>query len=52
MILLINYYKFHRVSSQVSSEIVKPKESRPNEGLLRINLELSPMAAQHFEPNK
>jgi exosome complex component RRP45 len=41
-----------KVSAQVSSEILKPKETRPNEGLLRINLELSPMAAQHFEPNK
>ena len=40
------------MSAQVSSEILKPKETRPNEGLLRINLELSPMAAQHFEPNK
>lgn len=41
-----------KVSAQVSSEIVKPKENRPNEGLLKINLELSPMAAQHFEVTK
>jgi len=41
-----------KVTSQVSSEILKPKDTRPNEGLLRINLELSPMAAQHFEQNK
>ena len=29
-----------KVSAQVSSEILKPKETRPNEGLLRINLEI------------
>jgi len=40
------------VSAQCSAELVKPKDTRPNEGLLRINLELSPMAAQHFEPGK
>jgi exosome complex component RRP45 len=36
----------------VSAEIVKPKDSRPNEGILKINLELSPMGAQHFEVGK
>jgi exosome complex component RRP45 len=41
-----------RVTAQISAEIVKPKDSRPNEGLLKINLELSPMAAQYFEANK
>lgn len=41
-----------KVSAQCSAELVKPKDTRPNEGALRINLELSPMAAQHFEPNK
>jgi exosome complex component RRP45 len=40
------------VCAQASADIVKPKDSRPNEGLLKINLELSPMAAQHFEANK
>ena len=41
-----------RISAQTSSEIVKPKDSRPNEGILKINLELSPMGAQYFEANK
>jgi len=41
-----------QVCAQASADIVKPKDSRPNEGLLKINLELSPMAAQHFEANK
>lgn len=41
-----------KVSAQCSAELVKPKDTRPNEGLLKINLELSPMAAQHFEPGK
>jgi exosome complex component RRP45 len=50
--MTLNFFQIIRVSSQVSSEILKPKETRPNEGLLRINLELSPMAAQHFEQNK
>lgn len=42
----------YRVSAQCSAELVKPKDTRPNEGLLKINFELSPMAAQHFEQNK
>ena len=41
-----------QVSAQCSAELVKPKDTRPNEGLLKINFELSPMAAQHFEQNK
>ncbi|CAF0706410.1 unnamed protein product [Brachionus calyciflorus] len=41
-----------QISAQVSADIVKPKDSRPNEGILKINLELSPMGAQHFEVGK
>ncbi|RNA07885.1 Exosome complex component RRP45, partial [Brachionus plicatilis] len=41
-----------QVSAQVSAEIVKPKDSRPNEGIIKINLDLSPMGAQHFEVGK
>jgi len=26
--------------------------SRPNEGMIRINVELAPLAAQHFESNR
>jgi exosome complex component RRP45 len=44
--------KKKRVSAQVSAELTKPKDSRPNEGIMKINLELSPMGAQHFEANK
>jgi exosome complex RNA-binding protein Rrp42 (RNase PH superfamily) len=43
---------FKRVLAQVSSELVKPKDSRPNEGIIKINLELSPMASQQFEVGK
>lgn len=38
-----------RVMAQVSCELVTPKESRPNEGFLFFNLELSPMASPAFE---
>ncbi|KAJ3614785.1 hypothetical protein NHX12_018355 [Muraenolepis orangiensis] len=38
-----------RVMAQVSCELVTPKESRPNEGILFFNLELSPMASPAFE---
>ena len=34
---------------QVSCEVTVPKDSRPNEGIIVINMELSPMAAPHFE---
>uniref|UniRef100_A0A3B3XYU8 Exosome complex component RRP45 n=1 Tax=Poecilia mexicana TaxID=48701 RepID=A0A3B3XYU8_9TELE len=39
-----------RVMAQVSCELVVPKESRPNEGIMFFNLELSPMASPAFEP--
>ncbi|KAG5310904.1 EXOS9 protein, partial [Acromyrmex insinuator] len=35
--------------AQVSCDIQQPKASRPNEGMIRINVELAPLAAQHFE---
>ncbi|KAI1887296.1 hypothetical protein AGOR_G00188830 [Albula goreensis] len=38
-----------RVLAQVSCELVAPKESRPTEGILFFNLELSPMASPSFE---
>ncbi|GBP89736.1 Exosome complex component RRP45 [Eumeta japonica] len=40
------------VIAQVSCEIVQPKQIRPNEGILYINVEVGPMAAPHFEPNR
>ena len=39
----------YRVMAQVSCELVTPKESRPNEGIMFFNLELSPMASPAFE---
>ncbi|XP_051475250.1 exosome complex component RRP45 isoform X2 [Apus apus] len=36
----------------VSCELVAPKPSRPTEGILFFNLELSPMAAPGFEPGR
>lgn len=38
-----------RVLAQTSCEVVKPSSSRPSEGMLQINLELSPMASPRFE---
>jgi exosome complex component RRP45 len=43
---------FLRILAQTSADLVKPKDTRPNEGILKINLELSPIAAPHFEANK
>uniref|UniRef100_A0A131XUT3 Exosome complex component RRP45 n=1 Tax=Ixodes ricinus TaxID=34613 RepID=A0A131XUT3_IXORI len=41
-----------KVLAQVSSEVIVPKPNRPNEGELFVNLELSPMAAPHFEAGR
>lgn len=38
-----------RVLAQVSSEITTPKQTRPSDGMLFINVELSPMASPGFE---
>ena len=36
----------------MSCEIQEPKTSRPIEGLLNVYVELSPMAAAHFEAGR
>uniref|UniRef100_A0A1B0GAB0 Exosome complex component RRP45 n=2 Tax=Glossina morsitans morsitans TaxID=37546 RepID=A0A1B0GAB0_GLOMM len=41
-----------KVLAQVSSELGEPKATRPNEGILHINVELGPMAASHFEAGR
>ncbi|XP_072171407.1 exosome complex component RRP45-like [Diadema setosum] len=41
-----------RILAQVSSEVVEPKGSRPSEGQLFVNLELSPMASPTFEAGR
>ncbi|XP_014211112.1 exosome complex component RRP45 [Copidosoma floridanum] len=41
-----------KVAAQVSCEVQQPKVSRPNEGMLQINVELNPIAAQHFESGR
>lgn len=41
-----------KILAQVSCEVQQPKPTRPNEGLLFINLELSPMGAPHFEAGR
>ncbi|KAM9030456.1 exosome complex component RRP45 isoform 2-T2 [Ara ararauna] len=41
-----------RILAQVSCELVPPKPSRPTEGILFVNLELSPMAAPGLEPGR
>lgn len=42
----------YRVMAQVSCELVPPKESRPNEGIMFFNIELSPMASPAFEQGR
>jgi exosome complex component RRP45 len=37
------------VLAQVSCEVQQPKATRPNEGLLFLNIELSPMGSPDFE---
>ncbi|KAF9822795.1 hypothetical protein SFRURICE_000864 [Spodoptera frugiperda] len=41
-----------KVLANVSCEVVQPKQIRPNEGTIYINLEISPMAAPQFEANR
>ncbi|XP_050362650.1 exosome complex component RRP45 [Nymphalis io] len=41
-----------KILAQVSCEVVQPKQIRPNEGVLFINVEISPMAAPQFEANR
>lgn len=41
-----------RVMAQVSCSIQVPKSSRANEGMLFINVEMSTMAAEHFEAGR
>ena len=43
---------FCRVMAQVSCEVTEPKQTRPTEGILFVNVELSPMAAPHFEAGR
>lgn len=43
---------FYRVLAQVSCDIQPPKASKPNEGLLYVHVEMSQMAALHFESNR
>ena len=43
---------FGRVMAQVSCEVTEPKQTRPTEGILFVNVELSPMAAPHFEAGR
>ncbi|XP_032680492.1 exosome complex component RRP45 isoform X2 [Odontomachus brunneus] len=38
--------------AQVSCDIQQPKTSRPNEGMIHINVELSQLAAQNFESGR
>lgn len=41
-----------RVMAQVSCELVAPKDSRPNEGIMFFNIELSPLASPAFEQGR
>ncbi len=46
------YISVFRVLAQVSCDIQAPKASKPNEGLLYVHVEMSPMGALHFDSNK
>lgn len=50
-IKVVMHYAFRSIA-QVSSEVVSPQAARPSEGLLFVNVELSPMAAPQFELGK
>jgi len=41
-----------RVLAQVSATVTEPRLTRPNEGILFVNVELSPMAAPRFEAGR
>lgn len=41
-----------RTMAQVSCQVVEPKQARPSDGTLYINVELSPMACPSFEPGR
>lgn len=43
---------YYRVVANVSCDIQAPKLSRPNEGMIYINVELNPLAASHFEAGR
>lgn len=49
IIMLSNTIISFRVLAKVTCDVQLPKATRPNEGLLNLNVELSPMAALHFE---
>ncbi|XP_312616.6 uncharacterized protein LOC1273616 [Anopheles gambiae] len=38
-----------RALARITCEVVEPKATRPNEGMLFLNVELGPMAAPHFD---
>ncbi len=44
-----NNFYFYRIISQVSGEIVKPKDARPNEGVLKINIEIYPTLLPYID---
>ncbi len=46
------YLSLSRVMAQVSCEVTEPKQTRPTEGVLFVHVELSPMAAPHFEAGR
>lgn len=39
----------YRAVAQVTCDIQQPKTSRPNEGMLHINVELNALVAQNFD---
>ena len=50
-ITITNSNIFCRVLSSVVAQLVTPFHDRPNEGLVQLNVELSPMAAEGYKVN-
>lgn len=51
-VLSLNHSHWFRVVAQVSCDLVPPKDSRPTEGLVFFNIELSPMASPSFQSTR
>lgn len=48
----LTFISSFRVVSHVTCKVGLPKQTRPNEGILFVNVELGTMGAPNFEPNR
>lgn len=49
MITKFGFHYFFRVTSHISYKIEQPKQSKPNEGILFINVDVGSMGAPNFD---